>query len=177
MILDEDEQRRKVSTMPRLPTLDPWKARGLKTMDDIKKPWLKLEDIKTDRWTKAKDGRLLPLNNAAWRKLRMRVLAEQPLCPECEARDILEPATQVHHKDDNASNNTRSNLVGLCASCHSRHTAADMGGNVRMGCDVTGKPLDHHHHWNRPATGVPTGSMSKKSPATDAPHTECAPFC
>ena len=155
---------------PRLKTLDPWAARGLKMVDELKKPWLKLEDIKTSRWVKAKNGRLLPLNNAAWRKLRASVLMEQPLCPECQARDVLEPATQVHHKDDNASNNTRSNLVGLCASCHSRHTAADMGGNVRMGCDKDGKPLDHRHHWNAPAMPLLAsleGGVLKRSPATE----------
>ena len=120
----------------------------------VEKPWLKLSDIRTARWVKTKSGRLLPLNNAAWRKLRLSVLAEQPLCPECEAREIIEPATEVHHKNDNASDNSRDNLVGLCRPCHSRHTAADRGQNVRYGCDSDGKPLDPSHPWNKPAEAV-----------------------
>ena len=118
---------------------------------------LKLSDIRTSRFTTGKNGRLLPLNSDAWRKLRKMVLSEQPLCPECEARNLIEVATQVHHINDNAMDNSRDNLVGLCASCHSRHTAADMGKRVSMGCDTTGQPLDASHHWN-------------KSPATDAPE-------
>ena len=142
----------------------------------MSKPWLKLEEIKTARWIKAKNGRLLPLNSEAWYRLRRSVLAEQPLCPECEARGLIEPATQVHHQNDNAADNTRSNLIGLCASCHSKHTAADMGGRVRMGCAMDGTPLDQGHHWNKPTAGVlvlPTGGVSEKSPATDGHRPTC----
>lgn len=156
---------------PRLATLDPWKAQGRTMAHDLKqKPWLKLEDIRTARWTKAKNGRLLPLNNAAWAKLRKSVLQEQPLCPECQARGLIEVATQVHHQNDNACDNSRENLVGLCASCHSKHTASDMGGNVRMGCDMTGTPLDSTHHWNKPTAPVlvrPAEDEIERSPATD----------
>ena len=113
----------------------------------MSRPPLKLEDIKTRRWTKTKNGRLLPLNSDAWRRLRAQVLAEQPLCPECEARGVIEPATQVHHVNDNAMDNSRSNLVGLCAPCHSRHTAHDMGKRVNHGCDTEGLPLDPAHPW------------------------------
>jgi 5-methylcytosine-specific restriction protein A len=125
---------------------------------NAEKPWLKLSDIRTARWVKTKSGRLLPLNNAAWSKLRKSVLAEQPLCPECEARGIVEPATEVHHRNDNASDNSRDNLVGLCKPDHSRHTARDMGHNVveRLGCDTSGKPLDPSHPWNKPACVVLT---------------------
>ena len=160
---------------PRLATLDPWKARGFKTVEDLKKPWLKLEDIKTARWVKTKKGRLLPLNNAAWRKLRASVLQEQPMCADCEARGLLVPASEVHHINDDACDNTRSNLVGLCKQCHSRHTAHDQGFNVPMGCDVTGKPLNPHHHWNnatetnlvRPVVS-PVCQPLLKSPVTEA---------
>lgn len=140
---------------------------------DAYKPWLKLSDIRTARWVKTKSGRLLPLNNAAWRKLRASVLSEQPLCPECEARAILEPATEVHHKNDNASDNSRENLIGLCRPCHSRHTAADRGGNVRYGCDATGKPLDPSHPWNKPACDVL--ARPEKIAATSPAHTVLSP--
>jgi 5-methylcytosine-specific restriction protein A len=149
---------------PRLKEVD--LSRGIKPVESLERPWLKLSDIRTARWVKTKSGRLLPLNNAAWSKLRKSVLAEQPLCPECEARDVLEPATEVHHKNDNASDNSRDNLVGLCKPCHSRHTARDMGKNVieRLGCDTSGRPLDPCHPWNKPACVVlmrPDGEAEK----------------
>ena len=149
---------------PRLKEID--LSRGIKPVEAIQKPWLKLSDIKTARWVKTKAGRLLPLNSAAWGKLRASVLREQPLCPECEARSILEPATEVHHSNDNANDNSRDNLVGLCKPCHSRHTARDMGKTVidRMGCDSTGKPLDPNHPWNKPPEPVlvrPDGTAEK----------------
>ena len=139
---------------PRLKEIDLLAARGIKPVESIQKPWLKLSDIRTARWVKTKSGRLLPLNRAAWRKLRALVLSEQPLCPECQLQNIIEVATQVHHIDDNANNNSRDNLIGLCASHHSLHTAADMGHNVRYGCDSTGKPLDPKHPWNNATKAV-----------------------
>ena len=157
---------------PRLATLDPWKARGLKTVEDLKKnkPWLKLEDIKTARWTKASNGRLLPLNHAAWRKLRASVLQEEPLCRMCSAQGKTVVATDVDHIHNDPSDNRRESLQSLCHECHSRKTARDMGGNVRMGSDMSGQPLDPHHHWNSAATAAvvrPDSAVDEKSPATD----------
>lgn len=136
----------------------------------MSKPWLKLEDIRTDRWTKAKNGRLLPLNSAAWRKLRASVLDCEPLCRHCTARGLTVPATDLDHRDNNPANNEPVNLQPMCHECHSRKTARDMGGSVRMGCDTNGTPLDQAHHWNKPATGamvIPTGGMAERSRGTD----------
>ena len=162
---------------PRLKEID--LSRGIKPVEAIQKPWLKLSDIKTARWVKTKAGRLLPLNSAAWGKLRALVLREQPLCPECEAVGFIEPATQVHHVDDNANNNSRTNLISLCASHHSRHTAMDMGKTVidRMGCDSTGKPLDPNHPWNKPPEPVLVrpGGTAEKIAATSNDANRLAP--
>lgn len=75
------------------------------------------------RTLKERQGtRTLALNGAAWRRLRALVLAEQPTCAECAKHGWIEMATDVDHADNDPSNNDRSNLVGLCHSCHSRRT-------------------------------------------------------
>lgn len=115
------------------------------------------------RWTKANNGRLLPLNSDAWRKLRRRVLAEQPLCQYCPPGTVT-PATEVDHKNNDPADNSRENLVSTCKPCHSRKTNADMGRVVRWGCAADGTPLDPSHPWNQksPATegAKPGGSPS-----------------
>ena len=95
--------------------------------------------------------RILPLNGAAWQRLRASVLAEQPLCVHCALIGRTSIADDVDHKDGNPGNNERENLQGLCHSCHSRKTAADHGKAVSMGCDVHGMPLDPRHPWNQEA--------------------------
>jgi 5-methylcytosine-specific restriction protein A len=65
--------------------------------------------------------------DAAWRKLRLLVLREVPVCetPLCNA-----PATQVDHVIALARGGTdeRTNLRSYCASCHARKTAIEDGG-------------------------------------------------
>ena len=108
------------------------------------------------------NGRTLALNGRAWATLRASVLREQPLCEAC-MDDIDRPimATDVDHRDNDPTNNTRGNLQCLCHACHSRKTQAERGGKVAYGCDLNGFPLDPNHPWNR-----------EKSPATDG-HEPC----
>ncbi|MFT4174079.1 MAG: HNH endonuclease signature motif containing protein [Rhodocyclaceae bacterium] len=93
--------------------------------------------------------RTLPLNRAAWQKLRASVLASEPLCRACRARGLVVPATDVDHISGDPSDNSMENLSPLCHECHSRKTASDHGWNVGYGCDVHGMPLDPNHHWNK----------------------------
>lgn len=110
------------------------------------------------RWTKADNGRLLPLNSRAWIKLRKSVLAEEPLCQYCPP-GVVTPATEVDHANNNPADNTRSNLVSACKSCHSRKTAADMHGRPqRLGCDEQGYPISPSHHWNKAAVARSGGT-------------------
>lgn len=109
------------------------------------------------RWTKANNGRLLPLNSAAWRRLRASVLAEVPLCQYCPPGAVT-PADSVDHANNNPADNTRTNLVSCCASCHSRKTASDMHGKpARLGCDASGNPINPMHHWNKAHSGPDSG--------------------
>lgn len=99
--------------------------------------------------------RHLPLNSAAWARLRAQVLAEEPLCRHCAALGLVEPATDVDHiingEGDYSDDNRRENLQPLCHPCHSQKTRAEMSGGelVPVGCDTSGRPIDPNHHWNR----------------------------
>lgn len=166
--------------------LDPWKARGLKMVDDLPRKPLTMADIKTKRWVKKKDGRILPLNSAAWSKLRRQVLADEPLCRNCAAQGLVVPATEVDHINNDSSDNrhdrndrSKSNFQALCKPCHSIKTMADLYGRpARQGCDVDGWPINPAHHFNeaavRPSGGL-AGDVEQKSPAADGPEPTCSP--
>jgi 5-methylcytosine-specific restriction enzyme A len=79
-------------------------------------------------YSKHRDKRSLALmRDPAWRKARLGFLAEHPLCARCGA-----PATVVDHivphRGDPAIFWDRTRWQALCASCHSRKTAAEDGG-------------------------------------------------
>lgn len=71
-----------------------------------------------DRGTAAQRG-----YDARWRRVRLMVLREEPLCRECAKAGRVTPATEVHHIDGDVRNMTRENLEPLCRECHSRKTA------------------------------------------------------
>src|SRR5437867_1797169 len=58
-----------------------------------------------------------------WRKLRVGVLREQPVCA------CGEPATDIDHviSRRRGGGDERSNLVARCHSCHSRKTSVESG--------------------------------------------------
>jgi len=72
--------------------------------------------------------RLLPTNSSAWIAIRAQVLTREPLCRICASKGITCAASHVDHIDSSNPSNARSNLQPLCASCHSRKTAAEDGG-------------------------------------------------
>lgn len=104
--------------------------------------------------------RTIPLNSTRWRKLRLAILEQEPLCRHCN--DV---ATDVDHISGDPSDNSRVNLQGLCRPCHSHKTARERAGLTRVqGCDVNGWPLDPAHPWN------------EKSPDTEPAKTVRPPF-
>lgn len=131
---------------PKLPTLKP-RLRELPDRLALLKP-RRANSTGRD----ADPRRALKLNGAAWQKLRAHVLSCEPLCRDCTARGLTEPATDVDHRDGDPGNNDLTNLQPLCHSCHSLKTARDHGKKVSMGCDVHGMPLDPSHPWNRSAS-------------------------
>lgn len=75
-------------------------------------------------WPK-RTGRPSPASlgyNAEWRKIRARVLAEDPYCFSCRR-----PANEVHHDIPLAQGGTndRRNLKSVCKACHARITARE----------------------------------------------------
>lgn len=93
--------------------------------------------------------RTLPLQSAAWQRLRASVLAGEPLCRDCASRSIVTEATDVDHVSGDPSDNSPDALQPLCHSCHSIKTARDHGKQVSMGHDTDGMPLDPSHPWAR----------------------------
>ena len=118
----------------------------------------------------ADSRRTLPLNSAAWQRLRASVLAGEPLCRMCQAFGFTTEATDVDHINGDPGDNSTDNLQPLCHECHSLKTAADHGKAVNLGCDVSGMPLDPNHPWNRE---VP--ALLQKSQQADRARPTCPP--
>ena len=162
-------------------TLDPWKERGLKMAEDLPRRVNGYLVTQPKRWTKAANGRVLPLNSAAWQRLRRSVLAEQPLCQYCPP-GVLTPANTLDHKNNDPSDNSRSNLISCCVPCHSLKTASDMHGRpARLGCDASGNPTNPMHHWNQAAVarsgGLAAPSTESQEIASDrATDTDLVPL-
>jgi len=62
-----------------------------------------------------------------WEKLRKVFVNENPLCHDCMIKGIYTPTKEVHHikkvRDFPLLRLVKSNLMGLCKSCHSVRTA------------------------------------------------------
>jgi 5-methylcytosine-specific restriction protein A len=62
-----------------------------------------------------------------WRRFRIGFLARNPLCADCERRELLTPATEVHHVAKVADRPDLrfdpANVMALCQPCHSARTA------------------------------------------------------
>ena len=58
----------------------------------------------------------------AWKRIRDSYAKEHPFCEECFKNGLMVPMAQVHHIKPLAEggDHSRSNLVSLCVSCHSR---------------------------------------------------------
>ena len=56
--------------------------------------------------------------NAAWRRIRLQVMNDEPLCRRCADAGRVTAASLVHHIDEDSTNNARGNLEPLCNPCH-----------------------------------------------------------
>lgn len=89
-----------------------------------------------------------------WQQARKGWLRKYPLCVRCEKTGHVEPATVVDHIVPHRGDMTlfwdRTNLQSLCTNCHSSYKQRLEKSGREVGCDVSGRPLDPRHHWNRP---------------------------
>ena len=65
----------------------------------------------------------------AWKRIRDRHIAEQPLCEMCKKQGRIIPAEEVHHIKPLSQGGTHDdgNLMSLCKECHSEITAREGG--------------------------------------------------
>jgi 5-methylcytosine-specific restriction protein A len=72
------------------------------------------------------------IHSPRWRKSREIHLRQYPLCVACERQGMITGATQVDHviphKGDYKLFWDQSNWQSICEPCHSRKTAAEVGG-------------------------------------------------
>jgi 5-methylcytosine-specific restriction protein A len=66
-------------------------------------------------------ARKVPYRQEAWRLLRARVLADEPICRACRRRRSRMVDHIVERRDGGTDD--RRNLQGLCWPCHSQKTA------------------------------------------------------
>lgn len=64
--------------------------------------------------------------DATWRRIRLLVLADEPLCRLCAAKGKHTVARHVDHIDGDSWNRANSNLQPLCIACHNAKTADDL---------------------------------------------------
>jgi 5-methylcytosine-specific restriction protein A len=76
--------------------------------------------------TRSNESRQRFETGRAWRGIRKCYLSHNPLCFDCMAQGIVRQAEEVHHIDNDHTNNLDSNLMALCIRCHSRRTANDL---------------------------------------------------
>ena len=89
----------------------------------------RLSDL--DRAKRNRAKRCYPTDHPTWRKLRLTVLAEEPLCRLCAQEGRVTAATDVDHINNNSFNNDRYNLQPLCKPCHTRKTNREDGAGFK----------------------------------------------
>lgn len=65
-----------------------------------------------------------PKYDRQWRNVRLKVLADEPLCIDCKSVGKVRPAQEVHHiRPISVAPHlrlNRNNLVPLCCECHDK---------------------------------------------------------
>lgn len=82
---------------------------------------------------------------------RIRRLAAEPLCRDCQAKGRVTASTVPDHIVPLAKGGTDTddNIRCLCTNCHRDRTAEQFGYRKITGSDERGIPLDPNHPWNK----------------------------
>lgn len=103
----------------------------------------------------ADPGKPPKLYGYRWQQAREGWLRNSPLCVRCQQEGINKPANVVDHIQPHRGDMTlfwdRANWQSLCTNCHSSYKQRLEKSGREVGCDVSGRPLDPRHHWNRPS--------------------------
>jgi len=67
-----------------------------------------------------------------WRAIRKSFLMRYPLCYDCELQGDTTMAHEVHHIDNDHTNNLETNLMALCTTHHSKRTNAERKGGSHV---------------------------------------------
>jgi 5-methylcytosine-specific restriction protein A len=84
--------------------------------------------------------------NGEWRRLRLQVLAAEPLCRKCASQGRVTAATQVHHVKafqgiDDPLRLDPSNCEPICEPCHLGESARQASGTTLVAVGVDGWPV------------------------------------
>lgn len=87
-----------------------------------------------------------------WQRLRLQILAAEPLCRMCAEINRVTGATEVDHivpfnGIDDPLRLDPANLRPLCTPCHRKRTAVQASGQMLPGVGLDGVPLDPTHPW------------------------------
>jgi 5-methylcytosine-specific restriction endonuclease McrA len=90
---------------------------------------------------------------AAWQQARQAQLAREPLCERCKSEGRLVPATVVNHRRPHKGDTTLffdpANHESVCKPHHDSAIQSEERLGYAKGCDVTGRPRDAGHPWNK----------------------------
>ena len=91
-------------------------------------------------------------NSAAWKRRRLALLNDEPLCRMCKALGRITMATVADHIKPHRGDLQLfyfGPLQPLCKRCHDGAKQAEEKSGMLRGCDIHGNPLSGDHHWNR----------------------------
>jgi 5-methylcytosine-specific restriction endonuclease McrA len=91
--------------------------------DSQKLPWI---TPKKAEWKRIASDNQEIYNSPRWRKLRLMILNDSPLCIHCEKDRLITPATVCDHIipiNEGGLVWNESNIQTLCSTCHNKKSA------------------------------------------------------